>query len=35
MGRPPKLRGFACAYHSVAKGSNPEHNIYTFFNWYY
>ena len=25
---PPKLRGLACAYHPVALGSNPNHNVY-------
>ena len=26
------LRGFICAYHPAAPGSNPKHTIYTFFN---
>ena len=30
-----KLRGFICAYHPAAPGSNPKHTIYAFFNLYY
>ena len=29
---PPQLRGFVCAYHPTAPGSNPKHTIYAFFN---
>ena len=29
-----QLRGFVCAYHPAATGSNPKHTIYTFFNLY-
>ena len=35
-GLPPELRGFDCAYHYVAPGLNPKHNIYAFsieLNW--
>ena len=31
-GWPPQLRGFVCAYHPAAPGSNPKHTIYAFFN---
>ena len=33
--RPPQLRGFVCACHPAATGSNPMHTIYAFFNLYY
>ena len=29
-----KLFGFVCAYHPAARGSNPKHTIYAFFNLY-
>ena len=30
-----KIRGFVCAYHPAAPGSNPKHTIYAFFNLYW